>query len=285
MSILIGCSGARHISKSLARSLKIEHSYLDVNKFPDNEIDIKFNKEVRNKKVYLVQSFYGNVNERIVETLFAGYTAKSLRARKIILVALYFPYLRKDKRFRPRECVSAKVMSKLFSKFDKIYIVEPHLHRIKKIKKLIKKGKRISVVSDIADYAKKIKEPVIIGPDMESFQWANSVAKLLKRKAYVLEKKRYGSRSVKVKVPNINVKNENVVIIDDIISTGSTMLETIKGLKKLKPKKIYCIAIHGIFTNDSLSELKKHAEVVSCNTIPSKVAKIDVTETVAKEVR
>ena len=283
--IIIECSGATHIAKKIARSSKGEYSKLELKRFPDKEMDIRFLKNVKRKKVFLVQSFYGNINEKIVETLFAGYTAKDLGAKKVNLIALHFPYLRKDKRFKPGECISSKEINKIFSFFDKVFIVDPHLHRIKKIRKIIKVGKRISSVSAIANYIKKknIKNTFFIGPDIESNQWAKGVADLLGEKSAILRKKRHSSRKVRVKFNRkVDLKDKNVIIIDDIISSGGTMLETIKEVKKLKPKKIYCIAIHGIFSENSLKKLKKQAVVVSTNTIPSRVSNIDISMEVAK---
>jgi ribose-phosphate pyrophosphokinase len=283
MSLIISCSGAKHIAKKIANKAKAEYSELQIKKFPDNELDIKFLKNLKNKEIILVQSFYQNINEKIIETLFAAYTAKDLGAKKVNLIALYFPYLRKDKRFKPGECISAKVMVKLFSIFNKILIVEPHLHRIKKLKKLFPNAKKIEVSKEIATYLKKrnIQNPIYLGPDIESKQWVSKVTKHLKAKPVVLRKIRYSSRKVKIKIPKkIKIENKNIIIIDDIISTGHTMLQTIKTIKKFKPKKIYCICIHGIFAENSLSKLKKYSEVISCNTIPSPVSKIDITNSI-----
>lgn len=286
--LVISCSGAKHVAKNIAKKAKADFSELFIKKFPDNELDIRFKKDIRNKKVVLVQSFYGNLNEKIVETLLALYTAKDLKAKKVTLLALYFPYIRQDKRFKKGECVSARVMSKLFSVADKILVIEPHLHRIKKIRDLFRKGKKISVISDIDNYleSSEIKKPVFIGPDIESSQWAKSAAKKLNSECYVLRKERLGSRKVRIRPPkNAELKNRNIVIIDDIISTGHTMLETIKELKKFKPKEIYCIAVHGIFAENALEKLRKHSKVISCNTIPSRAAKIDVSESAAEAVK
>jgi|TARA_Y100000034_G_scaffold109178_1_gene140178 ribose-phosphate pyrophosphokinase len=286
--VVIECSGARHIAKKIARNSKSEYSKLELKRFPDNEMNIRFLKDVRGKKVFLIQSFYGNINEKIVETLFAGYTAKDLGARKINLVALYFPYLRKDKRFKPGECISSKEINKIFSVFDKVFIVDPHLHRIKKIRKVIKKGEKISSVNAIANYIKKIniKNVFFIGPDIESNQWAKSVADILGERSAILRKIRHSSRKVRIKFSRkVDLKNRNVAIIDDIISSGMTMLETIKQVKKLKTRKIYCIAIHGIFAENSLKRLQKHANIISTNTIPSRVSKIDISKDISKVLK
>ena len=286
-SVII-CTGAKFIGKKIARKLKAEFSELQVIKFPDNEIDVKILKNVKGKEVILIQSFYGNLNDKIVETLFAGYTAKDLGAKKLKLVATYFPYFRKDKRFSSGECVSIKVIDKMFRVFDKIFVVNPHLHRIKKIKKALKNGVKISSIPEISNYIKKlkIKDKFFIGPDIESSQWAKQAAELLDWDFSILRKIRYGSRKVKIKLPGeINIKEKNVIIIDDIISSGHTMLQAIKELRKHKPKKVYCVGIHGVFVENALKKLQKYSVVVSTNTIPSKASKIDLTNLIVKALK
>jgi ribose-phosphate pyrophosphokinase len=285
---VVDCSGSNYFGKTISKKLNAEYSELKIKKFPDSEINIRFTKSLKNKEVFLIQSFYGNVNEKIIEILFAAYTAKDLKAKKIKLIAPYMPYFRKDKRFKPGECISIQVLKELFKIFDKIYVAEPHLHRIKNLEKIFPNAKKISVTKSLANYIKnkKIKDPFLIGPDSESMQWARAVANELKCDFEILKKQRNTSRKVKVSKPKkSNLKNRNVVIIDDIISTGHTMLETIKRIKKQKPKKIYCIAIHGIFAEKALDKLKKYSKVISTNTIPSSVSKINIIPDIIQEVK
>lgn len=283
--MIVSCSGAKHIAKKIARKAKLPYQELEIKKFPDSELNVRFPKDIKNKNLVFIQSFYGNVNEKLIETLLAIYTARDLKAKKIFLVSLYFPYFRKDKRFKPGECISIEAISKLFKIVDKLLVVEPHLHRIKKIKDVMPYGRRITIVNDIANYCKNIQNPLFIGPDMESFQWAKHIAKILNKESLILRKTRYSSRKVKIKVPKINLKDRNMILIDDIVSTGHTMLETIKQLKKFKPRKIYCIAIHGLYVEDALKKLSKHSKVISSNTIPSKASKIDISNTIVQEIK
>ncbi len=287
MMLLVSCSGAKHVARSIARKLNAAYSELELKRFPDGELDVSFQKNVKGETIILVQSFFGNVNDKIVEALFALHTAKQLKAKKTVLVALHFPYMRKDKRFKPGDCISAKIMADLFKVADKVFVVEPHLHRIKKMNQLFSNGKRITVIPEIACYIKnlKLKNALFIGPDIESSQWAKQSAKMLNKKAIILRKTRYAARKVKINAPKTDLRGKNVVIIDDIISTGHTMLETIKALKKLKPKRIYCVAIHGIFAENALKKLSKYAQIVSCNTIQSPAAKIDVSGAVAEAIK
>ncbi|MCH8329209.1 MAG: ribose-phosphate diphosphokinase, partial [Nanoarchaeota archaeon] len=135
--IIIGCSKGTHLAGKIARKLKSPYSNLEVKKFPDGELKVRFTSNVHGKDVVLVQSFYGNVNDCIVEVIFAAETAKDLGAKKVFLAAPYFPYFRQDKRFKSGQCISIEVMARLMSKyFNKVFIIDPHLHRETKLSHL-----------------------------------------------------------------------------------------------------------------------------------------------------
>jgi len=288
--IVIGCSRGKHIAKKVAQKLKKSYSELKVKKFPDGEIYVRFMGNVKGKVIVLVQSFYGNINDEVMEVIFAAETAKDLGAKKIILVAAYFPYFRQDKRFKPGGCISIKVMGKLISHyFDKILVIDPHLHRQGAISKIFSiHADKLTSNPYIADYIKKnIKNPLIVGPDWESYKWAQKVAAEIGCEHIILQKKRISGRKVIVKLnKKINVKNKNIVIIDDIISTGNTILETSKYLRKYGAKGIYCIAVHGVFVEHALERLRKaKVKVITTNTIPNRVARIDVSGLVVEGLK
>ena len=280
--IVIGCSRGIHLSNKIAKKLKKSHSKLIVKNFPDGELCIRFMTKIKGDVVALVQSFYGDINDCVIEVIFAAKTAKELGAKKVILVAPYFPYLRQDKIFHKGEAVSLSIIAELMDKyFDAIYIMDPHLHRKNKLENIFKiKTKKLIANSLIANYIKEhISNPVVIGPDEESYKWARSVAEMLGVESSILKKKRYSSYHVVVKLnKKFDLKDKNVVIVDDIVSTGHTILETTKILKRLGAKKVHCICVHGIFADNALTKLKKAGiKVVSTNTIPNKAAKIDVS--------
>ena len=287
--IIISCSHGVHLGPSIARKLNCKHSVLKVDKFPDDEFKVRININLKNKDVILVQSFYKNISDCIVEVILASQTARELGAKNISLAAPYFPYLRQDKRFHKGEAISQKIIAGLIDKYlDYVYLLDPHLHRKSKLEQIFKiKSKKLTANSLIADYIKKnISNPAIIGPDEESYKWARSVAEILGVGSRILKKKRYSSYHVEVKLnKKIDLRNKNAVIVDDIISTGHTIMEAAKVLKKLGTKKIYCICVHGVFVNDALNKLKKSKiNVISTNTIPNKAAKIDVSGVIGENL-
>ena len=285
--LIVSCSHGRHLGRLIAAKLKKPHSELLVGKFPDDELNIRFDSSLRNKTVVLVQSFGGSISDCIVESILASSTAKDLGAKKVILVAPYFPYMRQDKRFHKGEAISQKIIAGMFDRyFDAVYMFDPHLHRKKKLEQIFRtKVRKLTANPLIAGYIKKhIKNPVIIGPDGESYKWARNVAEMLGVESRILNKKRYSSYHVEVRLnKKIELSNKSAVIVDDIVSTGHTILETVKILRKLGARKICCICVHGIFVNGSLNKLRKAGiKVISTNTMPNKAAKIDVSGMVAK---
>lgn len=284
--VLVTFSGQKEVGKKVARKLKIDFSEIKLERLPDGESRLRFGKEIEGKEVVLLQSFYPDINDKIVETLLAGYTADRY-ARKVTLVALYFPYLREDKEFEKHEAVSAKIMADLFDVFDKVYICEPHLHRFKKLNEFFPNASKISLTDAISKFVSKLSKPLIIGPDEESEQWAEYVARVLGVRYDTLKKKRLGPRKVKT-ISTLNLKDideKSFVIIDDMISTGGTMIEVVKYLKKFK-KKMYVIAFHGLFVEKALEKLKKlGVDVITTNTIKNKVSKIDVSDSIAEVLK
>ncbi|HLC60100.1 MAG TPA: ribose-phosphate diphosphokinase [Candidatus Nanoarchaeia archaeon] len=279
---IISCSHGIHLGISIAKKLNKKHFALIVSKFPDDELLVKFNSNLKNEEVVLVQSFYTNISDCLIEVILASATAKDLGAKKIILLAPYFPYLRQDKRFHPGESISQGIVAGLIDKyFDEVYVIDPHLHRKESLNEIFKiKSIKLTANDLIADYIRKnIKNPILIGPDSESYKWARDVAEKIGAESRILTKKRFSSYHVKVKLnKKVDLRGKNAVIVDDIVSTGHTIIEASNLLRKLGAKNIYCICVHGIFVEDALKKLEKNKiKIISTNTIPNKVAKIDVS--------
>jgi len=284
--LVLGCSGGKHIARRIARKAGADYGEVFVERLPDTELRIRLGKNVRGKRVYFVQSFYdsnkNDVNDKLIELMFAARTAKELKARKIFLIAPYMAYLREDKRFEKGEVVSAKILADMFRMFERVYIVEPHLHRFKRFDEFFPNAQRVRLFHEVLNYIKKnVKGGVVlVGPDSESEQWVVPVAEELRVNYFILKKKRFNPKKVKVKGEKIVAKN--VVIIDDIISTGNTLL---KAAKLVKAKKIYFIGMHGVFSDSALSRLKKKGVVVVSNSIPSSTSKLDCTDVLAKRMK
>jgi ribose-phosphate pyrophosphokinase len=218
--------------------------------------------------------------------LLAAGSAKDYGAKKVILVATYFPYMRQDKHFLKYDSLSSKHIIKLFSEFDEIFLLDPHLHRIKSATALYWKAKSISANKLIASFiAEKFKKDfIIIGPDEESAQWSSEIAKMLGKKVVILKKVRKSPRYVKIKKEGLGAA-KNVIIIDDIISTGRTLVETLKIAKEQGAKNLVCIGIHAILSEKADKKIRKYARLITSNSIPNKYARIDISPAISEALK
>lgn len=287
--MIIGCSQGKHLAKKVARILKQPYSELCTRVFPDGESYVKLPKNIKGKNLVFLQSFSGGVNDCLIEVLFAAYTARKLGARRITLAASYFPYLRQDKRFHEGETISIEVVAHLMNThFDDLLILDPHLHRKENLSTIFNIPiTHVSSNECIATYIKRnLPEGSLIGPDWESYKWAQQIAEQLGRDCYILHKKRWSARTVKVYFDKNIHLGKKAIIVDDIISSGNTLLETIKGLKKRRVKYITCIAVHGIFAENALKKLRKTgAKIITTNSIQNKTGSIDISNVIAEGLK
>ncbi len=285
--IITSLGNSTKIAKSLAKKLRCKYSETIIAAFPDGDIYLKFKNKLKGKKLVLVQSFQPHPDMSLFDVIFAAETAKDLGAKKVILVAPYLSYMRQDKRFHDGECVSSKVMAKMLNNsIDKIITVDPHIHRYKSLKDIFTiPARNLTANLLIAEYIQKhFKNEIIIGPDWESYQWAESIAKQINVHATVLKKTRFSSRHVSVKmIKPIPIKGMN----DDIISTGHTIIEAAKSAKKLGAKSVSAIAVHGLFAENAIEKLNKAGikNVITTNCIEHKTNKIDVTPLLLDELK
>ena len=288
--IIVGCSGGLHLSEKIALALNARHIPLETRSFPDGELYVRLHAPLHKETVVFVQSFYGGINDKLVELMFAAHTARRKKAKKIILTAPYFGYLRQDKEFQPGEAISIHAVGDVLSPlFDHIMIMDPHLHREKRLDHIFHcKTTRLTANHAIATYVKKnIKNPLIIGPDIESYKWAEHVAQMIGCDLCILRKTRHSATKVTIHFDrNIATKGKNLVVIDDMISTGNTLIKTVQGLRKQGIPKVTALCVHGIFVNNALARFRRAGiPVITTNTLPSPNALIDITPVLVRGLR
>ena len=269
-------------SEKIRIGLQCVEGELILHQFPDEENSITINSDVKNKNIILLANIE-KPNQKILTLLFFAELAKELGAKSITLVVPYLAYMRQDNRFHPGEGVSSKYFAKLLSYyFDSIITIDPHLHRFHTLNELFTiPGVVLHATKPIAQWIKsRVTQPLVIGPDNESKQWAEEIAHYTGAPFVILSKTRKDDRSVTVKLPNLDrYKHHTPVLVDDIISTGKTMIEAVKELRLLKMREPVCIAVHGVFAGSAHQDLlEAHVnKVVTCNTIKHITNEIDIS--------
>lgn len=292
MVIITSLNNSEKLAKSIAKNIKGTYSKTTIGSFPDGDLYLKFNAKLKGQKLVIVESFQPNSNQVLLNIIFAAKNAKDLGAKKVVLVCPYLAFMRQDKRFNDGEAINAQIMSDLInnSGIDRIITIDPHLHRIKKMKDIFKiEAENLTANELIADFiGKKFKNEVVIGPDSESYQWADKISARLGVEDTVLAKTRSTSRKVSVKVKKeISIKGKNVIIVDDIISTGNTMIKALKEAKKRGAKTVTAIGVHGLFVENAYVKMQKAGfdNIYTVNTIEHKSNKIDISKLISDKLK
>ncbi|MCR9065199.1 MAG: ribose-phosphate pyrophosphokinase [Cytophagales bacterium] len=258
-------------------------------KFPDGESYLRIISDVKDKCVVLICTLH-DPDEKLLPLYFLSQTAKSLGACCTCLVAPYLAYMRQDKVFNPGEGLTSSYFGHLVSSFaDSLITIDPHLHRISTLSSIYTIPSDVIHASDaISVWIKNnIPKPVLIGPDSESEQWVSEVAKNANAPFIVLEKTRHGDKNVEVSVPRVDKYIAHTpVLVDDIISSARTMIETIRHLLKAEMKAPVCIGIHAVFSKSAFQDLLSSgaAQVITCNTIPHETNQIDLSSLIAERI-
>lgn len=257
--------------------------------FPDNESYIRFPFPVKGRKIFLLADMAKKPNEMLSILLLAAKTLRKLKAKRIYLIAPYMVYLRQDHAFHPGEAVSGFIVSDFVSSlFDGIITIDPHLHRVESMRGFFRcKTQKLTATKKLSEYFSK-RDAVLVGPDAESKQWIKAIAENCGKEFVVASKTRHSSRHVEVEIKrgNVILEGKTAIIVDDIISTGHTILEAAKALKKEKVKGIECYAVHGLFMEGALEKLKKsRIKVGATNTLKNPVEVIDIAPEIAEGVK
>jgi len=286
--IVIPLPGNDALATSIAGQLNVARGSLQTRSFPDRETYLRFEDELNGRTVVLVCSL-NRPDAKFLPLVFAADAARDLGAAKVVLVAPYLCYMRQDQRFHSGEAVtSVSFARRVSSSFDGLVTVDPHLHRYRML------GEIYSIPSRVVHSAPAIaewvlnnqKSAILIGPDIESEQWVSDVAGQARSPYRVLRKERFGDRNVKIELPDLTeFRKRTAILIDDIVSSGRTMIETARQLRQQGFAAPVCIAVHGLFTPDTERELLAvAARVVTTNTVPHHTNGIDLSQAIAEQV-
>lgn len=288
--VVFNLFSAQPIYDFICDKLNYEAGEYELHQFPDEEILFRFKSIVTDRPVIVIATL-NQPNSKIMPLLFAAETLRELGATKIGLVAPYLAYMRQDKQFHTGEGITSKYFAKVISTyFDWLITIDSHLHRWHTLNDIYTiPTKNLSASTDIAEWIKNhIKQPVLIGPDKESTQWVSNIADRCEAPYLIVEKKRISDTNISATIPKLDSYVERTpVVIDDIISTAATMIETVKHIQLFKMKPITCIGVHAIFANDAYEKLTQIGvdNVITCNTISHQSNQIDISQLIVDAIK
>lgn len=284
------CSGTSSLQRVqlLAEYLALPVLDVETHRYPDGESGVRIKSAVPPHVIVLAD--LAHPDEKFLPLVFLLDGLRELGAQRITLVAPYLPYLRQDKRFHAGEAVTSRTFAKMLSPFcERIVTIDPHLHRYHRLEEIYAvEGIVLSAAGQVGEWTREnVSMPILVGPDSESRQWVERAANHAGLPCRVLEKSRHGDREVEIHLAGSFDTSRTPVLVDDIISSGHTMAETVRALIAHGTPPPVCVGVHAVFSDGAI-DLLKHAgaaRVATTNTIPNALACIDVLPILAEALR
>ncbi len=284
--LLLGFPEYSGPARQLAAAAELDYAEIDVHRFPDGESRLRLPEHLP-ERIVIYRSL-DQANEKLVELALAASTARELGAENIVLVAPYLCYMRQDKAFHPGEAVSQHVVGKMIASwFDGLVTVDPHLHRVHHLEQAVPvaTAKSLNATEAMAGYLDgRLDKPLLIGPDEESEQWVAAIAHRNQLDYQVARKLRFGDSEVQVTLPEADYRGRNIVLVDDVASTGRTLEAASRGLISYQPASITVMVTHALFVGDAEERLSNAGvnQIWSCDSIIHPTNRIRLTETLAQ---
>lgn len=267
-------SGSSHpvFAKEVANYLGVELGKLELNRFPDGEIEVQIMENVRGRDVFILQTIALDPNNHLMELLIIVDALKRSSARSIAAVIPYFGYCRQDRKDKPRVPITAKLVANLLTNAGATRVLTMDLH-----------AGQLQGFFDIPvdnlygrpllTAAFKRFEPnnlIVLAPDVGSVKLARAYAAQLGVDFAVVDKHRIDAERVEVVTVIGDVKGKDVLLADDMSSTGGTLVSAAKACREKGAHRIFAAVTHGIFIGDSMEKIDKSPieALLMSNTIP-----------------
>ena len=287
-SVIAGCT-ADDLARKLSKKINGNLVKTEIRVFPDGESKITLKGNLSKKRSVVVQSMFPPVDRNLVQALALISKAKEVSS-EVIAVIPYMGYARQDREFLPGEIVTMKVLGKLFKSAGASKVIAVDIHSMIGLKHFTIKKQNVSAIPNLVQYFKKLslKDPLVVSPDQGGKERAKEFAKNLGTEFIALEKKRdRKTGKVEIKTTNVDeVKDRDLILVDDMISTGGSIIKATQFLKKQKCKKIYVACTHALLMNEAEKKIRKAGvtKIISTNSIPGKTSVVDVSSTIAKAI-
>lgn len=281
LMFILGGTSAKNVATNLASRLHQPLMHTTYKRFPDDEFYVRLHDNIAGQDVLIVQTAYPD--PKIIELFLLQDAVHDAGAKTITVILPYFGYSRQDKKFENGEAISARAIAQHISLHaDCVVTVDPHKDHI--LKFFTVPAYSCTAVSTIAHYLKEKNIDFILAPDKGAKERAREAAAFINCEYDYLEKTRIDGSTVKITPKKLDARGRHVAIIDDIISTGSTMAHSIKELKKQGAASVSVACTHGLFVGGAKEKLLDADcdEIISTDTIETEYSKVSAAECIAE---
>ena len=285
---VIAGNASRDLAKRIARRLKAPYIETQTKIFPDGESKITFSSIPKKSIILVVQSTYPPVDTNLLQTLAIISQARKASS-KIYAIIPYMGYARQDRQFLSGEVVTMSIVAKMLQAVGAKKVIVVDIHSKTALNHFKIPTVNVSAIPELAKYFKKlkIKKPLVVSPDTGGSSRAKKFASLLNTDFITLKKSRNrNTGKVQIQSSKVDVHGRDLVVIDDIISTGGSIIKATQFLKKQKCKRVFVACTHGLFVGDAERKIKKAgvSKIISTNTIPRSTSKVDMAGVIAKSI-
>ena len=286
---VIAGNASKDLGKRIARKLKAPYVEAKTRVFPDGESKITFGRIPKNSIILVVQSTYPPVDTNLLQALSIISQARKISSR-IYAIIPYMGYARQDRQFLSGEVVTMSIVARMLRSAGakKIVVVDIHSKIALNHFKIPKEN--ISAIPELAKYFKrmKLKDALVVSPDMGGALRAKRFASLINTDFIALKKSRNRKTGkVVIQSSKVDVRGKDLILVDDIISTGGSIVKAAQFLKKQKCKRVFVACTHGLFVEDAEKKIKNAgvSRIISTNTIPRNTSKVDISGVIADSIR
>ena len=288
--LVLAGPASEELGRSVAEKLGLQLVGAEFKVFPDGETRFTLSEKVSGKGVLLVQSTHAPVDQHLFQLLLAAHQL-SEEGAKVTAVVPYLAYARQDKEFLPGEGVTLGVVAHLMRSVGVRRLVTVDIHSAEGLALFSFPTYSVSAVPSLVSYVKDelaLKDPVVISPDFGGSKRTEAFAQLYGARYLQMSKTRDRTTGdVSVKESRLEVEGKEVIIVDDIISTGGTVRAAAEAVLKQGANKALAICVHGLFVGDAIQMLEGAwaGPIICTNTVPGKYSKVDVAEALASHLR
>jgi ribose-phosphate pyrophosphokinase len=248
------------LAEKISEYIGIPLGKVQISRFPDNEILVKIREDVRGRDVFVIQSTVGQPNERLMEMLIMIDAFKRASADRITAVIPCYGYARQDRKDQPRVPITAKLVANLITAAgaNRVLTVDLHADQIQGFFDI--PVDNLYAFPVFVDYLRKMtleNSTVVVSPDVGGLKLATLYSAKMNTTFATVDKRRMNDSSVEATSVIGDVKDKNVIIVDDICSTASSIVEACRVLKNNGAKDIYCCVSHGILVGPAIERIEK----------------------------
>ncbi|HXV27588.1 MAG TPA: ribose-phosphate pyrophosphokinase [bacterium] len=280
--VVLGGNSNPSLVAEIGERIGVKPAEVVCDRFPEGEIHVQINENIRGKDVFILQSTCTPPNDNLMELLILIDAAKRASAKRITSVLPFFGYARQDRKDRPRVPITAKLVANLITKAgtDRVLTMDLHAGQIQGFFDI--PVDHLYSINVLGDYLRKknLKNLVVVSPDIGGIRMARAYSKVLNSSFAIVDKRREDATQTHVMNIIGSVEGKNVVIVDDLISTAGSLVEAASALKEAGALDIYATVVHPVLAGPAISRLETSQikELIVTNSIPlspeKKIAKI-----------